>query len=419
MGNRSGGYSGNIFKEWKRYVAGLAQSVGRRPLIDRDVNDVLESAFHQLQRAIGVAFGKQFVGDSFKVIGLGIANNFSLNGNGASLLLPDSWARGWVNGHQVLLTVDPSPYVPSSPTVQTKDELYHRSTGLTALTLQDSSMKWVVNELVGRTLYPNVDSVTGFTIISNTANTITIGAGDMTTVAAVGDNYYIGLTTPTVDRDDLVYLDVFVDEWDATEDPDLLHPIATGVESWRRLKVVQALCVSEGITSVSDYVDSDGNQHYVVKLAYLHRLAANPNITSGMVEDLRDAWYGSGPEVVEARGVMRSLEERIFRTYDPITQLPVTDGVINPDGTLNPDAVNLTINHDDLADMPDIAPTPATANSDHDKRYGGLDYSLGPIAQSSGVSIVSDNESHRDAISRLNHATLRAAQSVILMWANA
>jgi len=414
--DRNGYYSGNIFDERKRYLGKLQQQ--GKEAIDRDANDAAETLFHQLQRALQRATGRKFFSTSFQIIGAGLPNNFNIDGLAASVGDPETYAHGWADGLHVILTAD-REFAPTPPVAaQFKDEIFHKSTGLDALTLTDINGKWQVNELVGRTLYPNVDSATGFTIISNTATSITT-AGDHTTVAAVGDYYRIGLTTPVgSDRTDYAYLDVHVMEWNATEDPDLLHPVGTGIESARRLKVIQWVRVIEDGSIPADYVDTQGNLHYIVPLAQIDRDDGDPNISAAMVTDLRDPWFGSSPEIEIARGLMSSLEERIYRTYDPYTGLPVTDGVIMPDGTLNPDAVELTIPHDKLSNMPDTITPPSAAVADHDARYGNLTYSAGPSEVVSGVSAVQDDESHRDAIARLNAGVVEAFGLRVLIWMN-
>ena len=91
-------------------------------------------------------------------------------------------------------------------------------------------MNFTVNELVGRTLVPNITDGTGFTIISNTATTITVtGGSDMTAVADVLDSYLVKSSTPSgSDRVDTVWLNVYLDEIDYDDDTNLLHPIAGG-----------------------------------------------------------------------------------------------------------------------------------------------------------------------------------------------
>jgi hypothetical protein len=96
--------------------------------------------------------------------------------------------------------------------------------------------------------------------------------GDVTTVAQVGDNYRIEMTTPSgSDRDDGVFLNVYIDEYDCDDDPNLKHNLTILVCAQLRLKVIQTIYIQEGAETMSDYVDSDGNQHYVFEIARIHR----------------------------------------------------------------------------------------------------------------------------------------------------
>jgi hypothetical protein len=66
-----------------------------------------------------------------------------------------------------------------------------RSTNLTATVLTDTNANFgPVNGLVGQRLNPNLLQAEDFEIVANTANSITV-LGDMTTLAALGNNYYV------------------------------------------------------------------------------------------------------------------------------------------------------------------------------------------------------------------------------------
>ena len=73
------------------------------------------------------------------------------------------------------------------------------STGLTAQTLTWAGI-WLPNELVGLKVNPNINQDDGFTIISNTSNTITTNStdGDMTSVANAGDWFEVLRTSHRV-----------------------------------------------------------------------------------------------------------------------------------------------------------------------------------------------------------------------------
>jgi len=432
MAGRTGSYFVNIFAESKRYLGNLLQQ--GKPLVDGDWNDQSENEQKLTQRPFQ-KMGDRFYSDSFKILGQGSGSysgpdTFKIDGLSGSIGDPETWGWGWIGGLPVRLTDDwlywndatGSSFV--AYTDQHLDEMFHRSYNLQDLgsniwRVTDTSVAYKAGELVGRTIYPNAkdNSVSGapdgYTIVANTANTIdfdTTTGASTTPPASAGDYYIIGLTTPapTTTRDDEIYLDIHIEEWNGTEDSDLIMPIGPGIECMRRLKLVQLVHVIEDVSThgsmPANYVDVDGNQHYTVLLASMTRDDTG-NIPDSILTDERDPWFGSGPEVETARGLMNQLEERIYRTYDPGTGLPVTDGVILPDGTLNPLAVGAAIDHDDLADMPDTAGSPALANSDHDARYGDVTYSSGP-AGGPNDSVV-DAESHRDAINRLDQNKAR------------
>jgi len=437
MAAKTGNYFVTIFDEAKRYLGNLLQE--GVPLVDGDWNDQSENEQKMVQRPFQ-KMGKRFAGVAFNVLGQTAGaytgpNTFKLDSGGAALGDAETWAWGWIGGLPVRITNDwlywPDPDGASfvAYTARQLDEMFHRSfsfanIGGTTYRLVDTSMAFIPGELVGRTLYPDLTDATGpggspagYTITANGVNSIDFVSVPVPT-ASSGDHYGISLTTPGAPpRTDEVYLDCHIEEWNATEDPDLLMPIGPGIECMRRLKLVQCIHVIEDTAThgsmPSNYVDADGNQHYTVLLATLTRDGSG-NIPDSAVVDDRDPHFGSGPEVAEARGDRPSLEERIYRTTDAGGS-PVTDGVIKPDGTLNPDAVGVSIAHDDLSNMPDTATPPATAVADHDARYGDLTYTAGPT----GATIAVDDESHRDAISRLDEAASIAALNRIIAWMNA
>jgi hypothetical protein len=95
------------------------------------------------------------------------------------------------------------------------------------------------------------------------------------------------LTTPSgSDRTDEVYLDVWHDEIDHTEDSEIFNP-AIGVRTYCMWQMKWAVKVAENGTVPVDGVDGNNLYHWHYKLATLNRLDGNTLITAGMVVDDR------------------------------------------------------------------------------------------------------------------------------------
>lgn len=97
------------------------------------------------------------------------------------------------------------------------------------------------------------------------------------------------LTTPTSNRTDVVYLDIYEIEIDSTEDPNIRHTKldGTGIEPTRRIKIVGDLKVDEGTSTFPSDGEISGVYHTYLPLATLNRLADDPTITSNMIVDER------------------------------------------------------------------------------------------------------------------------------------
>lgn len=107
-----------------------------------------------------------------------------------------------------------------------------------------------------------------------------VSLGSDSTAKSLG----LTLTTPTVNRTDEVYLDVYEVEIDSVADPDISHPklAAIGMEPTRRIKIKTDLKVAEGGS-----VPADTSDHFYYHLATINRLANNATITSEMVTEKR------------------------------------------------------------------------------------------------------------------------------------
>lgn len=288
MGSSTANISRRLYDERKRYVQTVLQQ--GVPLVDADYNEAQESFYAQIRRAVQAALGDGAPGVAFKVEerregGALVENDLLVRGGYHPRSGPE---RLWVAGHGAALFED----VPWSAS----PEITPRSTGMTACELHDSAAFYEPDALVGRALIPNIaNSGKRYEIVANTINSITVAEGEdlLADGARPGDPYRIALTTPSEDRVDTVYVDAYLDEIDATEDPELLHTFSTKLEAMRRLKLVQSVLVAEGTEPPAPtnpdepLVDADGNEHFILPIARVRREANNPRIENRMIEDLR------------------------------------------------------------------------------------------------------------------------------------
>src|SRR5262245_15364368 len=96
------------------------------------------------------------------------------------------------------------------------------------------------------------------------------------------------LTTPTGNRTDLAFLDLWEREVRSTEDNNLINPLI-GVETCVRVKREFALRVAEGVQTLP----AAPAGHSFIPLALLNRLAAQPNITTAQIDDIRPKLSGN------------------------------------------------------------------------------------------------------------------------------
>lgn len=281
MGASSAVLSRDMYDEAKRYVLTVLQA--GVPLVDADYNDQMLSFFTQLRRLISNSIGDGARGVAFKIEQnpVDLVNNFKILGG---VITDEGPEELFVKGHQAQLDANET-YLGGGETAPV-------STAIIVNQLIDTAGNFVPGSLVGKTLIPNLGNPTQqFPITANTATSITC-AVPINAVSAAGDQYRIKLTTPVANRKDLVFLDVYLDEIQATEDNDLEHVIdAISIEAMRRKKLVQRIFVTEGITLPvvlpSGFVDADANRHVLIPLALIERPAGDPNITDPMITDLR------------------------------------------------------------------------------------------------------------------------------------
>ncbi len=285
MGGYGGAYTSdprNLHDGFKMFMGLLTQV--NKPWTDEDDNLETYTRYNLFRQMVRV-FIEGAVGDAWKIEGTGASNNFDIAGGDNT---PEGALYYYLKGLGLprFSTVGfDNAGADASETV-----IHSISTGLSDTTLTDSSANFIVNELVGRKLRPNITSVTEYTITANAATTITCSGGGLAASAAIGDNYLVELSTPSgSDRLDHVWLNAYLDEVDAVEDTSLVRTVeATPIETRRALRLVATIHVREGnATAMTDYVDTDGNQHHVKKIAQIQRYNGNAVIAAVDVTDAR------------------------------------------------------------------------------------------------------------------------------------
>lgn len=279
MGEWTGDYGTNLYPSSRRKQYVKIQMQQGKPVATPDGNDDINLGYENLRNFIEKCIGSDlFIDDAYGVVANSSNNDFNVTAGSA-----------WVKGIEAYLAL-PARYINDGSTYEEKN-LCSVSTGLAAEVLTDSAMNWAVNELAGRQVIPDITDGSTFTIVSNTATTLTVtGGSDMTVPASSGDYYRLDMTTPVGSgRTDTVWLNVYLDEIDATEDPDLLHNLGSGLEVDRRVKARTILQVEQSTSVYANYTDGDSNDHYLVKIATLTRYDGQDAIDSGDVADDRSA----------------------------------------------------------------------------------------------------------------------------------
>lgn len=279
-----GGDPEALFDEELLYLFGLWQD--GFPLVDADLNSTFFSVMTQLRRVIQNVLGNGALSSAFLIAeSASPANNFTITGGDGS---NEGMARAFVGGYPCGLKDDVE--YSFNPVDARMKRIGSQVSSVVALVLTDTSANYVVNELVGRNLTPDIDNpAVTFPIVANTATTISIGAGDLTVATAKDKFYRVELSTPSGGpRTDEVYLDVFVDEVTATEDTNLVHTdLVPATASALRLVVRQAVKVTEGQALPTDYTDSDGRLHFIFHLATLVRPDGVADVLTAHITDQR------------------------------------------------------------------------------------------------------------------------------------
>ncbi|MBU1457013.1 MAG: hypothetical protein KKD01_20050, partial [Proteobacteria bacterium] len=227
------------------------------------------------------------------VEGTGANNSFTLKGGNSTA---ESAGRLFVSGHACVLdrdiTYNGTPVIGIDG--QAQRSIFPKITdlsfdsGANQTVITDTSANYITSELVGRNITPNVEAGSpSYAIVSNTSTQIRV-AGNITSITDIGKRYRLTLTTPTINRTDYVYVNVFLDEIGGDEDPNLLHNFMVLEESQRRWQIQQYVFVRQGSASpFTAYIDNDGLKHFTALIATINRVAGDPNITSSMPVDRR------------------------------------------------------------------------------------------------------------------------------------
>lgn len=296
MGTFTGDYSQNplsgaLFDEEKRYQVALFQI--NKNLIDADLNTAFSGLYRLLRRVVQNSIGDGALTDAFKIAehrttgNILVENSFKLLGGKNASSGP--WFH-FLGGHPAFLSAE--VVWGESP------EVSPYSTAITGNILSDTAAFYEANELVGRNLVPDIAQPSKkWPIIANTQTSITISSSiDLVAEGiAPGAQYKVLLTTPSVARQDVVYLDVYLDEFGKVEDSDLGHAIASGQEAARRKKLIQTVHVREGFLSLPTsyqqidgrWLDADGNEHFLIIIGQLNRTVGNAEIPVTEIEDKR------------------------------------------------------------------------------------------------------------------------------------
>ena len=287
MGGITGKYSRSPFtlvNEEKNYAYALMQE--GIPVTDDDENAGRLQLLHQFRRGNQLFGNYGTPNDGFLIQeALSPADNFKITGGGPSNTDIEAAGRFFMRGHQCVLMHDVDYYNDLSDI--SKQSIHPRITrvywnGATHTVVEDSAANWVATELVGR--YVRIDGV-NYTITSNGTASFEI-SGNHTAAISNLDYYILLLSIPGGARADGVYLNVYVDEYDENDDSTIEKQIGgVAVVAQLRAKIIQTLFVRQDVTThgeLVDYVDSDGNQHYVFKLATIAR-TATASITTAII----------------------------------------------------------------------------------------------------------------------------------------
>jgi hypothetical protein len=275
----------DIYDADKNYAHGLTQ-LGR-DIVPADQNDSARSLFEYAKNLVVTLNAVGFTGNGFKIVP-------SLNDAPHDFYVTEG--TGYLEGIHLKLGASVSWLLPSFPS-NPQRSLHSVVSQVGGAGVQDENMNWLTNEHLGKTLRAQRKSdgaVLVFDITGNTEDYLSLSADPSVAGVDAGCSYCIVPKTVTVDRKDLVCLNVWVGNVDSREDGDLLHPIAGNEESMARRKMRNVITVVEDVDSVdpeSDmpvpYVDANGDDHYFVAIGVLTRHAGSDAVELADMLDSR------------------------------------------------------------------------------------------------------------------------------------
>lgn len=122
-------------------------------------------------------------------------------------------------------------------------------------------------------------------VANSNVNSITVKAGTFFHFGAILENHQdttvAFLSTPTLNRTDVVFVEYYQTLVDSTQDPNILDP-QVGMETTQRFQMVYNIRVAEGSTVPTP---TAGRNYF--RIATLQRQAGNPSITEAMISDDR------------------------------------------------------------------------------------------------------------------------------------
>ena len=317
--------------EAKRYLSTLVQASSgdnKMAWIDRDENERTFMIMNQIRRAIELFIGD---GTTFQNNGFEVQqhpdsdkreNNFIIKASNSNKM--EDASRYYIKGLPATLLKDailiPDPDASKETIARTK-EITPKITSIMSSSDNDFTSQNAENDIIydasatfpdygqGRQVIPSIEDTSkryDILDIGPDGNKMIVDVSnkpDLLHVSGSNKHYRVAPTTPDgSERNDKVYLDLFLDEVSPEEDPNILHQIAQDVENdktaaeiegQRRIKLTQNILIREGVDSnpnreLSDRVDQQGNQHLVDELALLDRPDSKDDIDDSEIDDIRN-----------------------------------------------------------------------------------------------------------------------------------
>jgi hypothetical protein len=307
--------------EAKNYISTLVQASTpeqKFAWIDRDENERTFMLMNQIRRAIELFLGDgtTFSDDSFEVVQIEDSNrrdnNFLVTAPNANNM--ENAGRYYISGLPATL-LNEAELIPPPDNLTKIDNAKKIAPRISRIESSSSSSKDNVlvdrsadfQNVVGNELIPNLDNPdVRYEIISGATggNRLEVDVNskdELSEVTSRHNNYRIVPSTPSSDRTDRAYLDLYLDEVGPEEDSTIYHEIQQDsntdqnkmIEGQRRVKLAQRVVIREDVTDsnnleLTDYEDSEGNQHLVQEIARFDRESGVSEIEDSDISDRRN-----------------------------------------------------------------------------------------------------------------------------------